>query len=165
MPKVVKKIVATEDQEQIALFEWLFKTHRDIYAVTFHIPNGGSRNVIEAAKLKRMGVKAGVPDIFVAKMGKFVKGNEVFYQGGLWIELKRKKGGKSEPKITKKQQEWITLLNVAGYTVAVCYGWEEASKVIEEYIKPLVPTNVEIDDDKAFAEEVEFIERGNSLDG
>lgn len=32
-----------------------------------HIPNGGSRNPIEGAKFKRMGVRAGVPDYLVMK--------------------------------------------------------------------------------------------------
>ena len=29
----------------------------------YHVPNGGSRNKAEASKLKRMGVRAGVPDL------------------------------------------------------------------------------------------------------
>lgn len=31
----------------------------------FHIPNGGFRNLIEATRFKRIGVKAGVPDVCI----------------------------------------------------------------------------------------------------
>ena len=35
----------------------------------FHVPNGGWRSPIEAAILKGMGVRAGVPDLIVIKDG------------------------------------------------------------------------------------------------
>lgn len=34
--------------------------------IFFHIPNGGSRNIIEAMEFKRMGVRAGVADYFIS---------------------------------------------------------------------------------------------------
>jgi len=46
----------------------------------FAIPNGGLRNVIVASKLKREGVKAGIPDVFLpVARGGFI---------GCWIEFK-----------------------------------------------------------------------------
>lgn len=86
----------------------------------FHIPNGGSRNSREAAHLKRQGVKAGVPDLF------FPAALRGFH--GLFIEMK---AGKN--KTTEKQDEWIALLTESGYCVRVCYGFEEARKVIDWY--------------------------------
>ena len=50
--------VPTEDQEQITLVSW---AHHVKYGngrlsdYLIHIPNGGSRNIIEAAKFKKMG--------------------------------------------------------------------------------------------------------------
>ena len=87
-----------------------------------HIPNGGSRNAIEAARLKAQGVKPGVPDIFLpcAKKG--------FY--GLYIELKRQNGGR----VSEEQKSMIDALRDEGYKVAVCKGWEEAKNVIMEYM-------------------------------
>jgi len=35
----------------------------------WHVPNGGSRNKAEAARLKRMGVRAGVPDLTLVFAG------------------------------------------------------------------------------------------------
>ncbi len=72
-----------EDDHQAAFFSWLHSQYPEIYKVTFAIPNGGKRNPVEAARLKKQGVKAGVSDIFVAYP-------ENPYHG-LWIELKRPK--------------------------------------------------------------------------
>lgn len=87
----------------------------------FSVPNGGSRNKIEAANLKRQGLKAGVPDLMipVAKHG----------YHGLFIEMKV---GYNKP--TEKQVKWITLLRKNGYFVEVCYGANEAISVIDKYI-------------------------------
>ena len=56
---------SSEAREQSALFGWL-EWYGNIcpeVKLAYHIPNGGSRNVIEARNLKLQGVKAGVPDI------------------------------------------------------------------------------------------------------
>jgi hypothetical protein len=54
----------TESAEQIALFQWAnlsIKAHPEL-ALLYHIPNGGLRNVVVAVRLKKEGVKKGVPD-------------------------------------------------------------------------------------------------------
>lgn len=86
----------------------------------FHIPNGGSRNKLEAANLKRQGVRAGVPDLFfpVARWN----------YHGLFIEMKHGKN-----KVTKAQAEWIVQLEASGYLVHVCYGFDEARAIIDWY--------------------------------
>lgn len=113
-----------EAREQQALFAWsaLSVGKYPELALLYHIPNGGSRNKIEAANLKRQGVKAGVPDIClpVARSG--------FH--GLYIELK---AGRN--KATEKQQEWLTALEREGYQAIVCCGWEEAKRAIEMYLR------------------------------
>lgn len=116
--------VPTEDQEQIWLFEWALMAqgkYPDL-AMMHHIPNGGSRHKAEAVKLKRMGVKRGVPDISlpVPRHG----------CNGLYIELKRTKGGS----VTKEQTAWMDALTRHGYMVALCKGWEQARDVIIEYL-------------------------------
>lgn len=116
--------VQHEGEEQAALFDWAY-LQRNTYPeldLLFHIPNGGSRNRLEAANLKRQGVKAGVPDLClpVARGG--------FH--GLYIEMKYEKN-----KPTENQNEWMNALQNQGYAVAVCYSWEQASKVITDYFK------------------------------
>lgn len=86
----------------------------------YHVPNGGSRNKIEAANLKRQGVKAGVPDLC------FPAARRGYH--GMYIEMK---WGKNKP--TDLQEEWITQLIQNGYFVRVCYCFEDAKNVIDWY--------------------------------
>lgn len=83
---------------------------------------GGSRNTIEAANLKRQGVRAGVPDLSlpVARGG----------YHGLYIEMKF---GDNKP--TKKQWEWIEALREQGYAVSICWSYEAARDEIVKYLK------------------------------
>ena len=87
----------------------------------YHIPNGGSRNKAEAARLKGQGVKAGVPDLCIPVA-----------RGGyhsLYIEMKY---GKNKP--TAKQVEWIGLLRAQGMCAYVCYGAGNAIALIDRYM-------------------------------
>ena len=120
-----RSIVPTEAQEQKALFEWADRAKGRYPALRwlFHIPNGGSRNLIEARHLKEQGVKAGVPDIFLPCP------NPIHM--GLFIELKRRKGGR----ISEEQSRWIAELNKAGYRAVVAYGFEDAKQIILNYLR------------------------------
>ena len=48
---------------------------------------------------------------------------------GLYIELKA-----GENTTTKKQKEWLEYLRQQGYYTAVCYGWQPAAQLIEQYL-------------------------------
>lgn len=119
-----KKRKNLEDKEQIALMQWAaFQKYNDEKVADFlhHSPNGGSRNAIEAAKFKRMGVKAGFPDLFL-----FVP-NGLFF--GLFIELKAKGG-----RVTENQSIVMQRLTEQGYCCKVCYGAEQAIDEIKSYL-------------------------------
>ena len=111
-----------EASHQASFFTWLFYAHRDIYAVTYAIPNGGRRNKSEAAGLKCCGVKSGVPDIFVAW--------PTPQHHGLYIEFKFGKN-----KLTENQVNFSDLIMSKGYAFAVCYNVSDADKVLTEYLK------------------------------
>jgi len=116
--------VAKEAQEQTTLFEWarLSIIKYPELELLFAIPNGGSRNPIEAAHLKAQGVKPGVPDICLpVPSGRFT---------ALYIELKRRKGGR----VSEEQKGWIAALNRVGCRAVVCRGWDEAREEIERYL-------------------------------
>ena len=118
------RVIPTEHQEQVALFEWaawMARKHPDLLLM-HAIPNGGKRDIRTAARLKAEGVKPGVPDIFlpVPKDGKH----------GLYIELKRSRGGT----VSKEQEAWIRALSAQEYVCAVCHGHREAIKVITDYM-------------------------------
>lgn len=80
--------IPTEETEQITLFNWA-RTQQHKYPelrLMYHIPNGGQRSKSEAARFKAAGVRAGVPDIFLpCPRSRY---------HGLYIELKRVKGGR-----------------------------------------------------------------------
>ena len=112
-----------EDAEQEAFIQWCnfqASTYEGLDLI-YAIPNGGSRNQLEAVKLKRTGVKAGVPDLFlpVSRKGKH----------GLYIEMKRKEGGR----LSDYQKEWLEKLSKQGYETAVCHGLDEAIAIVERY--------------------------------
>ncbi len=117
----MKLKIPLECTEQKALFEWA-ATQPSIRDYLIAIPNGGSRHPVEAHNLKLQGVRAGVPDIF------FAVPREKFH--GLWIELKRTKGGM----LSDQQIFYLDLLQNQGYRTAVCRGWVEAKDCILNYL-------------------------------
>lgn len=115
-----KRSEATEQEALIAWCGWQQNQHPELKLI-YHVPNGGSRNPLEAANLKRQGVKAGVPDLClpVPRSG--------FH--GLYIEMKYGRN-----KTTEKQEEWLKALEGQGYFTTVCYGAEEAERVLSRYL-------------------------------
>ncbi len=117
--------VPSESDEQICLFEWAEVMQGQIpeLRLLFHIPNGGYRNKVTAARMKAEGVKAGVPDLFlpVARKGAH----------GLFIEMKKRKGGK----VREEQYVWGKALQFEGYQFNVCFGADEARRTICEYLE------------------------------
>ena len=93
----------SEHLEQREFVSWFRKTYPNIRI--FAIPNGGWRGLAEGARLKAEGVSAGVPDLFIPAWG-------------VWIEMKRAKGGI----LSKKQKDWRDYLIYCGYEVIVAYG-------------------------------------------
>ena len=87
-----------------------------------HVPNGGKRNAREAAKFKRMGVKAGIPDLLIF--------NPSGEYNGLAIELKVK-GGKVRP----NQKEALERFKVMRWRVEVVYSFDQFEDIINAYFK------------------------------
>lgn len=112
-----------ESGHQEALFNWAAYQLGRMPELEYmhHVPNGGKRDAATAVALKRQGVKAGVPDIVLpAPRAEY---------HGLYIELK---AGKNTT--TAKQKAWLTFLRQQGYYTAVCYGWQAAAELIEQYL-------------------------------
>ncbi len=111
----------SEDQIQIALFQWLDLQHPDIAPWAHHSPAGGARSAVTGARFKAMGVRRGFPDfaLYVPRAG-FC---------GLAIELKAAKG-----RPTTEQIEWLDHLASAGWMAALCSGFDAARDTIAEYL-------------------------------
>ena len=114
----------TEQQEQINLIKWTQQPSiRGVYpelALLFHIPNERPDKV-QAAILKKMGVKRGAPDLFLP-----VPSREYH---GLFIEMKALSGRTSDDQIW-----WIEHLKANGYACSVCYGWKQATELLTWYL-------------------------------
>lgn len=113
-----------EEVEQITLFSWaeFAKNKYPELDLMYHVPNEGKRSAAMGARLKAEGLKAGVPDVCLPTAhGGYI---------GLYIEMKVKPN-----KPTEQQKQWLRDLRGAGHFTAVCYTWEEAKDLIEEYIR------------------------------
>ena len=85
-------------------------------------PNAAKRSYKLAAYMRAEGMRAGVPDLFLAdaKLG----------SKGLFLEMKRKPN-----KITREQSLMIEYLLSAGYRVKVCWSSEQAITWIKDYLR------------------------------
>ena len=108
---------ASEDDEQAAVIEFC-----DLFGIdVIHIPNEGKRSPATAAKLKRLGLRPGVPDLFFP-----IPSGEYH---GLFIEMKVL-GGRPTP----DQKRWIAKLSGKGSRAVVCVGADAAICEIKNYI-------------------------------
>jgi len=104
----------SEHLEQAEFVAWFRQTFPEIRI--FAIPNGESRSISAASRLKVEGVSAGVPDLFVPEWL-------------LWIEMKRSQGGR----VSREQKIWLEYLNGIGHCAIVCEGFEEAKEKVTKF--------------------------------
>ena len=105
--------VPTEHEEQREYVRWFRQAYPEVRIMA--IPNGGARSPATAGRLKAEGVSPGVPDLFIPAWG-------------LWVEMKRAKGGKVSP----EQKEWHQYLASCGYRVIVGLGQADAIKQTQQ---------------------------------
>ena len=79
-----------------------------------HIPNGGSRNIIEASLLKKMGTLAGVPDLLF-----LLDGNNY------WLELKAAGG-----RLSAAQRACGEAIKAAGGKWTTAFGLDDAIETL-----------------------------------
>jgi len=108
----------SEHQEQCLVVDYCDKKNIPVFA----IPNGSNKSKVQAHLFKCEGLRSGVPDLCIpVKRGDF---------GSLYIEMKRKK----KATVSIEQKAWLAQLNILGHKVVVCYGFEEAKQVIDDYM-------------------------------
>jgi len=110
-----------EQIEHINVINWFSFNYPDLADDFHHFANERRCSVQQGRLLKRMGVKKGVSDFFLALgIGGF---------HGLWIELKAGKG-----RLTKEQLEFIMRKRERGYCARVAHGSDEAKEAILTYL-------------------------------
>ena len=114
----------TEDQEQATVVDWANRTSGidPRRGLLLHVPNGGARSPATGARMRRLGVRPGVPDLLLPVA--------VLPYHALWIEMKRRRGGSLSP----EQRAWIGALRYEGCAVVVARGADEAIEAIEMYL-------------------------------
>jgi hypothetical protein len=83
-----------------------------------HVPLGGARDPKEAARLKAIGTKRGVPDFLIFDAG----------PRGVAVEMKRERGGT----VSLQQKAWIEALSEIGWNAFVARGAREAIERMEK---------------------------------
>lgn len=107
-------VLKTEHEEQREYVRWFRQTYPGVRIMA--IPNGGARSAATAGRLKAEGVSPGVPDLFIPAWG-------------LWVEMKRAKGGKVSP----EQKEWHAYLAEVGYLIIIGYGCPDAIQKTQKH--------------------------------
>ena len=95
-----------------------------------HVPNGGSRNEIEAMNLKKQGVMAGCPDIVIFDNIMDLPSMVIFK--GIAIELKVK--GR---KVSDAQKEFMGNAEKRGFLVILAWNLTELMDYFEKNIRKL----------------------------
>lgn len=108
------KTEAKIQQEIILFFSQKYEVSGDGFI--FSVPNGGSRNIIEAKNLKNTGVRAGVADIVVV----FKTGLTVFF------EVKTETGVQSE-----SQKQFENTVKKLGFDYYLVRNLEQFQKYVE----------------------------------
>lgn len=114
-----KLFTMSEDAECAAFVRWLETQKPNGLQKFTHIANETPTNIVQAARLKRVGVRAGVPDYLLIVRKKLV-----------FIEMKRAAGGR----VSAEQQEWIDVLKLTAAEVHVCEGFREAKQVVSNLL-------------------------------
>ena len=133
------RVEPSESQSQAAVIQWwalACKGYGLPEFALFSVPNGAvlagnaQRRAIQMNNLKRTGLRAGVPDLFLAapsSLGGENAGGE--WLAGLFIEMKRK-GNKPSP----EQAAVIMYLRTHGYHCVVAMSSDEAIQAIKGYL-------------------------------
>jgi len=113
------KYLKPEDRLQISVCNYLAYAHP--FAVVHHSPNEGKRTKFEQYLIKLLRVMSGFPDLVI-----FADNRRI-----LFIELKTIKNKNVSP----AQKWWIETLTKFGFDAHVCFGFDHAKEVIDEFFK------------------------------
>lgn len=116
----IKKPEAREQARLVAALRHKWSSIMDyaLRPVVFHVPNGGSRNAMEASNLKTQGVLAGVPDLCIVLPNRRV----------IWVEMKAADG-----RVSVFQQLVHSQFDALGHRPIVAYSAEEALASLRDH--------------------------------
>jgi hypothetical protein len=104
----------SEAEMQADIFQQIWNNYPQTRRLIFHCPNGGSRNKIEAVRLRAQGVVKGIPDLIgLGLNGMF--GIELKIPGGI---------------VSTDQKTVHSIWKEHGYRVYVCWSFEQTVDVL-----------------------------------
>jgi hypothetical protein len=118
-------------QEIVSLLDSIFRVKYKAYCIDlgdglvcpiYSHKNEGKVKIQQAMRAKRMGLKAGIPDLMLP----IPKGD----YNGLYIELKTQIG-----RVSKVQNKWLTYLQNQGYQAIVCRSVKDAVQAVANYME------------------------------
>lgn len=144
------KYTQTEAQTQIQVADYLVQNYPD---VQFHSDFGSGCKLTKGQAIKQMkqnGGRKGWPDMFIAAPKYYVKSRRIQYLG-LFVELKKDgekllagnraknrflsiDGKEYKTEHLKEQADVIYELNQRGYKAKFAVGFDEAKKIIDDYL-------------------------------
>jgi len=125
VPNTRAKPKNEEYRIQCACVRWFRLQYPKLRSVLFAVPNGGSRNKIEAGNMKQEGVTPGVADLILLKSNRFY--------GALCIEMKTSAGRQSG-----LQKAWQREAEANGAKYVICRSLEEFMREVNNYLKDIV---------------------------
>jgi hypothetical protein len=117
--RTIEMKLGEETTTQIIVMDWI--RFKGLDPITMHIANERKSSIQAGALLKRMGVKSGVSDLFIARASREYH--------GLWLELKSEKG-----KVSANQSKFMADMVREGYATKVAYSADEAIFIISDYL-------------------------------
>jgi len=111
-----------EQAEHINVVNWFAYQFPELADDFHHFANERKCSVQQGRTLKRMGVKKGVSDFFLAI--------PLDGYSGFWLELKVGKN-----KATPEQEAFMNRKTGRGYFCAACWGFEDAKELILTYLR------------------------------
>lgn len=112
-----------EESLQTWCVKWFDMQYPQYRLLLHHSPNGGARTPYEGMTFKRMGTRAGFPDLVLL----MPRGGYSF----LCIEMKQGKGRQSE-----SQKEYQRAVESVGAKYVVCHSFDEFKVIIDNYLEP-----------------------------
>lgn len=115
---IKSNISQSEDALQTECCTWFHNTHPQHRGLLFAVPNGGKRSVVEANRMKHMGLVAGIPDMIFAYAGKIT-----------FLEFKTLDG-----KLSDVQKEIHIKLMIAGFDIRIVRDFDTFRNIIHSLI-------------------------------
>lgn len=123
----MKNTTPLEKEEQMSFVAYCEANNITVISTQngFKMPKQAFNWAAYSKTLKKMGLRAGFPDLIILAKNKS-KTHEV-----LFIEMKRQKGGV----LHDEQKEWIQKLDNQNYCVGVAKGCDSAINILNKYLE------------------------------